>query len=78
MAKSAKVSAALEKTIAGLLKEVNEKAEDDKGKMVFKHSLTDRCKVIDRALKLEAIKMKQDDSGYGAGFVDDLTPPEDD
>ena len=77
MAKSAaKVSSHLERAIKDLLKEVSETTEDDKGKKVFKHSLTDRCKVIDRALKLEAIKMKADDSGYGTGFGDDK--PEDD
>ena len=35
-------------------------------------SITDKMKVIDRALKLEALKMKDADEGYGAGlFMDD-------
>lgn len=76
MAKSAKINKALEKVINDLLKEVNEKEEDDKGKKFFKHSLTDRCKVIDRAIKLEALKMSQDDSGYGSGFDEQQEPEE--
>ena len=35
-----------------------------------KASLTDRCKAIDRGLKLAAIEAKLDDAGYGAGFDD--------
>jgi hypothetical protein len=36
-------------------------------------SITDKTKVIDRALKLEAIKLKMSDDEWGAGFgtVDD-------
>ena len=35
-------------------------------------SLTDKTKVLDRALKLEAIKLKMSDDEWGAGFnVDD-------
>jgi hypothetical protein len=35
-------------------------------------SITDKTKVIDRALKLEAIKMKMNDDEWGSGFnVDD-------
>ena len=35
-------------------------------------SITDKTKVIDRALKLEAIKLKMSDDDWGAGFaVDD-------
>lgn len=33
-----------------------------------KSSLTDRCKAIDRGLKLAAIEAKLDDPGYGGGF----------
>lgn len=33
-----------------------------------KASLTDRCKAVDRGLKLAAIEAKMDDAGYGAGF----------
>jgi len=31
-------------------------------------SITDKTKVIDRALKLEAIKMKMSDDEWGSGF----------
>ena len=35
-------------------------------------SITDKTKVIDRALKLEAIKLKMSDDEWGSGFnVDD-------
>ena len=34
-------------------------------------SLTDKVKVIDRALKLAAIEAKFDDGGYGTGFNND-------
>jgi hypothetical protein len=34
-------------------------------------SLTDKMKVLDRALKLEAIKLKIADEGWGAGLLDD-------
>jgi hypothetical protein len=31
-------------------------------------SITDKVKILDRALKLEALKMKDDDAGWGTGF----------
>ena len=62
MAESSKVSPALEKAIDKLMKEVMNSAEA---------SLTDKMKVIDRALKLEALKAKLTDSGFGSGFHDD-------
>jgi hypothetical protein len=34
-------------------------------------SLTDKTKIIDRALKLEALKMKDQDDAWGSGFLDD-------
>jgi len=34
-------------------------------------SLTDKMKVIDRSLKLEALKLKVSDDAWGAGFLDD-------
>lgn len=34
-------------------------------------SITDKMKVIDRALKLEALKQKMDDSSFGTGFHDE-------
>ena len=33
-------------------------------------SLTDKSRVIDRALKLEAIRLKASDSEWGSGFLD--------
>ena len=33
-------------------------------------SLTDKCKVIDRALNLEKIKQKMADDAFGSGFLD--------
>lgn len=38
-------------------------------------TITDKMKVIDRALKLEALKQKADMDEWGAGF---LTPDDDD
>jgi hypothetical protein len=34
-------------------------------------SLTDKMKILDRALKLEAIKLKIADEGWGSGLLDD-------
>ena len=34
-------------------------------------SITDKTKVLDRALKLEAIKLKIADDEWGAGFAND-------
>lgn len=34
-------------------------------------SLTDKMKVLDRALKWEAIKLKAEDDAWGAGFNQD-------
>ena len=34
-------------------------------------TIVDKMRVIDRALKLEALKMKDDDSAWGAGFMTD-------
>ena len=34
-------------------------------------TLTDKMKILDRALKLEAIKLKIADEGWGAGLLDD-------
>jgi hypothetical protein len=31
-------------------------------------TITDKVKVLDRGLKLEALKMKDDDAGWGTGF----------
>lgn len=61
-----KVNPKLTKAINEMLEEVMASGEDKK-----RVSLTDRCKVIDRALKLESIRLKIDDAGYGTGFSGD-------
>jgi hypothetical protein len=33
-------------------------------------TITDKMRVADRALKLEALKLKDSDSEWGAGFMD--------
>jgi len=55
----------LEKAISSLLKDVM----DDK-----ESSLTDKARIIDRALKLEAIRLKAQDDQWGSGFLDDEDP----
>ena len=62
--KSSGVNADLEKAISDLLKQT---MEDPTA------SLTDKTKIIDRALKLEAIKQKASDDQWGSAFT-----PEDD
>jgi hypothetical protein len=63
MAKKDKgINPALEDAIGKLLKEVMEDSTA---------SITDKSKVIDRALKLEAIKQKMQDDEWGSGFVAD-------
>ena len=60
MAKKVKgVSPELEKAIAEMLKQVM----NDPGS-----SITDKTKVIDRALNLEKIKLKISDEEWGIGF----------
>ena len=61
------VDPALEKAIAKLLSQVTTDKET---------SLNDKLRVIDRALKLEQVKQKFDDSSFGLGFVDDDTGEE--
>jgi hypothetical protein len=34
-------------------------------------TLTDKMKIVDRSLKLEALKMKLSDDSWGSGFMDD-------
>lgn len=34
-------------------------------------SLTDKTKILDRALKLEQLKLKMSDEEWGSGFLDD-------
>ncbi len=56
-----KVPAYLKSAVEKMIKDVLENE---------KSTLTDRCKAIDRGLKLAAIEAKLDDAGYGAGFGD--------
>jgi len=60
--KIAGIDPALEKAIANLLEITMTDSEA---------SLTDKMKVIDRSLKLEALKLKVSDDAWGAGFLDD-------
>lgn len=63
MAKKSKgVDPELEKSIQELLKQVMADTEA---------SLTDKMKVLDRALKLEQIKQKISDDNFGTGFFAD-------
>lgn len=52
----------LEEAISKMLKEVMQDSTA---------SITDKSKVIDRALKLEAIKLKIADDEWGSGFASD-------
>ena len=56
------LSPELEKAIAMLLKKTMSDPEA---------TLTDKCKVVDRALKLEALKQKIPDEQFGRGFFED-------
>ncbi len=60
--KKSGIDPALEKAISKLLKDT---MNDPNA------TLTDKCKAVDRALKLEMIKQKTVDDGYGAGFFSD-------
>ena len=60
--KTAGIDPALEKAIATLLTTTMNDAEA---------TLTDKMKIIDRSLKLEALKMKLQDDAWGSGFMDD-------
>jgi len=51
----------LDKFISDLMKQVLNDPEA---------SVTDKVKVLDRALKLEALKMKDSDDAWGSGFMD--------
>jgi len=68
--KGSSVNIDLEKSISKLLKEVMTSTEA---------TLTDKMKVIDRAIKLEALKQKVQDDSYGRGFFnnDDESGAED-
>jgi hypothetical protein len=60
--KTACVNAELEKFLSKLMKEAMSSNE---------MSLTDKMKIADRVLKLEQLKMKLTDDGFGSGFHDD-------
>ena len=57
--KKSRIDPALEKAVSTMLRDV---MKDPNA------TITDKMKVIDRALKLEAIKQKMTDDGYGTGF----------
>ena len=56
------IDPSLEKAIATLLTNTMNDAEA---------SLTDKMKIIDRSLKLEALKLKVNDDAWGSGFFGD-------
>jgi hypothetical protein len=62
MAKKSKgINPDLEKAISQMLKDVMADPTS---------SITDRMKVIDRSIKLEALKAKISDDEWGSGFMD--------
>lgn len=62
MAKKAKgINPDLESAVNSMLLEVRNNPD---------LSLTDKMKILDRALKLEAIKLKADSDDWGAGLFD--------
>jgi hypothetical protein len=58
--KSKGVNPDLEDAVSTLLKEVMQDAQA---------SLTDKCKVIDRAINIEKLKQKISDDEWGSGFI---------
>jgi hypothetical protein len=60
MAKQKGINPDLEESIATLLKQV---MADDTA------SLTDKCKILDRAINVEKLKQKISDDEWGAGFI---------
>ena len=58
------VDAALDKAIAEEIERVTKKKADGE----YVHSITERMKVYDRALKLEALKQKGHNPGFGGNF----------
>ncbi len=74
---SGKINVELENAIADELKAIRRKAKEDvinaeglvtlkKGEYIY--PLKERMEVIDRALKIEQLKLKVDDSAYGSNF----------
>ena len=60
MAKQKGINPDLEDSIAVLLKQV---MADESA------SLTDKCKILDRAINVEKLKQKISDDEWGAGFI---------
>jgi hypothetical protein len=56
------INADLENAINSMLTEMKTNSE---------WTLTDKMKILDRALKLEAIKLKADSDDWGMGFAND-------
>jgi hypothetical protein len=56
------IDPALERAIAKLLEQTISDPEA---------SLTDKMKIIDRSLKLEALKLKVSDDAWGSGFFEE-------
>jgi len=61
------IDPALEKAIAKLLELTINNPEA---------SLTDKMKIIDRSLKLEALKLKVSDDAWGSGFFEEYDESE--
>ena len=70
MAATSKVNPELEKSLIDALKQVGTKGainpETDKP-----YTLTDKCKVWDRVLKLEGLKAKLNEGDWASGFADE-------
>ena len=60
--KTVGINPALEKAIADLLTTTMADPEA---------TLTDKMKIIDRSIKLEALKLKMNDDAWGSGFFGD-------
>jgi hypothetical protein len=61
-AKNKGIDPELQKAISKMLKDTMANKEA---------TLTDKCKVIDRALKFEQLKQRLSDDGFGSGFFQD-------
>ena len=68
MASESQLRDELEKVLRKELKSVSSGVVDPETSKPY--TLTDKCKIFDRVLKLEAIKAKLDGEGWGAGFAD--------
>ena len=67
MSKKSALMVELEKSVKALLADVMKKPKDPKDAP----SLTDKMKVIDRAIKLEALNQKLQGTEFGKGFFED-------